>query len=152
MTDFNVVPIFPVPIFVSDNVFSLVDDELDFISNLELEENQHGNLMSKDGYVLNNSELSRLKDFLENNLEQYVRKVLSVKEVIKFYITQSWVNENSKGMFHRNHSHNNSIISGVFYITGDKCPIVFDNNRTPRLGAFDVAFEYDEYNIFNSQT
>ena len=152
MSGLNVIPIFPVPVFISTDEFPLDEDELDFINHLDLRVNEHGNLMSKDGYVLKNAELSRLRNFLEDNLEQYVRKVLLVKKEIKFRITQSWVNESSKGMCHRNHSHNNSVISGVFYIAGDKCPIVFDNNRTPRLGAFDVAFEYDEYNIFNSQT
>ena len=140
MPDFTIVPIFPAPIFVSIDEFTLDEGELDFINHLDLRVNTHGNLMSKDGYVLKNAELSRLRNFLEDNLEQYVRKVLLVKKEIKFRITQSWVNESSKGMRHRNHSHNNSVISGVFYIAGDECPIVFDNNRTPRLGAFDVAF------------
>ncbi|HAT67088.1 MAG TPA: hypothetical protein DCS66_21260, partial [Flavobacteriaceae bacterium] len=69
MIGFNVVPIFPVPVFISTDEFPLHEDELDFINHLDLRVNEHGNLMSKDGYVLKNAELSRLRNFLEDNLE-----------------------------------------------------------------------------------
>ena len=43
-----------------------------------------------------------------------------MEENIKIYITQSWLNYTNFKQYHHAHSHNNSFVSGVFYLKADK--------------------------------
>tara|TARA_B100000586_G_C20093779_1_gene421364 strand:- start:277 stop:900 length:624 start_codon:yes stop_codon:yes gene_type:complete len=73
------------------------------------------NSICKDTYVFNNK-LEKLKQFCEDHIKIYVENIISPKEEVKFYITQSWINKTRSNEEHHLHTHPNSIISGVFYI------------------------------------
>ena len=47
-------------------------------------------------------------------------RTVFAKEDVEFYFTQSWVNITRPGEFHHRHSHQNSIISGIFYLNSVK--------------------------------
>lgn len=77
----------------------------------------HKNVVSKDKYILNNSEYEDLKVWLSKRSTEFLHTVLTINADI--LITQSWVSKNSFGQSTHKHSHQNSIISGVLYMD---CP------------------------------
>jgi uncharacterized protein (TIGR02466 family) len=117
--------IFPTPVikFIFDREFN--QTELDFITNSENNSHRnYGNKSSKDTYILKNKELIDINNFCQKALETYFSKILNPVNNVEIYITQSWLNWTYKNEYHHTHSHPNSIISGVLYISADKN---FDN-------------------------
>ena len=122
-----------------------IDKELSFIKSLKFQDNTQGlTRISKDFFILNQGELSELRKFIEFQIKLYVKNIYnSDDEVI---ITQSWVNKAKKGDFHQNHTHSNSLISGVFYPFLDETlpPIMFKKFTR------EISLNIKEKNKFNS--
>ena len=141
--------IHPIPVLTTAEEYKINDKTLKFINTLEfgLRGTRYGQ-RSKNSYVLKSKELRGLKNFIEKHIDFYAHDLLKVSRKHKFYITQSWFNINRKGEDHHLHYHANSLISGVFYIAGDECPIHFSNSRKCVFGdGYDV--EIEENNEFN---
>ena len=105
-----------------------------------------GNRFSGETYVLENNLIS-LKKFIQDSVDTYMSQVMRTPARLK--ITQSWVNYTAPGEKHHAHHHQNSYLSGVFYIqaTGEDDKIMFsDKQYSPWL------FDIEEYNISNSKT
>jgi len=151
--------IFPMPIFHS-NEYQLSTKEQKLLIKLcddykhtKVENTGQGtNKSSVDAYILHRySELSNLKKYFEDKIHEYTRGYLKISDKTKFYITQSWVNKNAKGTYHHVHSHQNSILSAVYFITGNLSKIVFQRSENDQLfPTFDLA--RDEYNFYNADT
>jgi len=110
--------------------------------------NNLGNTTSTNFYILNQKELTSLRNELENKLQAYFEQVYSPKYDVSLRITQSWVNYTKKGQFHHKHRHPNSFISGVYYIeTTDDDRIYFHNDRTPM-----IEIVPNSWNNWNSKT
>ena len=75
--------------------------------------------------ILYRPKLKHLKYKIQNAINYFVGDVLGI--VQNFQITTSWINKTDKTEYIDKHSHPNSIISGVYYIsTTPKCaPIIF---------------------------
>jgi len=146
--------IFPIPVYMVKR-----DPELDLIEKKEIENiikkgmyRNDGNSTSTNTYIFNNNDnLKNLKQFCEQQIKIYVKEVIVPKVELDFYITQSWLNVTKPGEFHHEHSHPNSIISGVFYIsTEEDDKITFtDPNRKIKEK---ILFEQKEFNLWNSIT
>jgi len=140
--------LFPTPVssFNFDSV--LTQDELDFINNQEVKPNA-GNTTSKDTYLFKHPELARIKHFCEESLKEYFSEIYAPKNDVSLYITQSWSNYSSKGQWHHNHAHQNSIISGVFYVQAqpdiDKIYFYLDAYKQIKVPA-------ENFNIYNSES
>ena len=108
-----------------------------------------GNKTSLDNYILNNIELTDLKDIIQTNIENYISTIYSPKNHVTPYITQSWLNWTEPEEYHHTHSHPNSFISGVLYIYADEKEdkIIFNKD-----GYQQISLETDNYNIFNAKT
>ena len=78
-----------------------------------------GNAISNNNYILNEPEMINLKEFVTEQLNQYVKTVYKPKYPAEAFVTQSWLNWTRKGEFHHKHAHANSFISGVLYISTD---------------------------------
>ena len=102
---------------------------------------------SEDSFILDNPELKKIRTFIETKLNQFVSQIYGSDD--RLVITQSWLNRNGKGESHHEHTHPNSMISGVWYpqIHEQLPPIEF-RNRSQR----DVVLSIQRYNTFNSQT
>lgn len=139
--------LFPKPIGFTKLESGLSEESLKFcrdIKNSTVQNN--GNLTSKDRYILNKPELSELKIFLEEKVDEYFKGVFATNSNVSLGITQSWLNYTDEGQYHHKHHHNNSFISGVFYI---------DTEETDKITFYDDIWEpfsvpTEEYNIFNS--
>jgi uncharacterized protein (TIGR02466 family) len=140
--------LFPTAVGCFDSNSNLTVDELDFIKNQEFMENQ-GNTTSVDNYIFNNTKLSRILDFCNKSLFEYVNSIYYIKDEIKPYITQSWANYTNIGGFHHRHTHSNSIISGVFYVqVNDNV----DNICFMKSGYDQIKLPVKNWNIYNSKS
>lgn len=113
--------IFPTPVikFNFDREFN--QSEINFIKKCENTSHKNfGNKSSNDTYVLKNNELKEVSDFCENALKHFFHLLYNPISEVEIYITQSWLNWTYKNEYHHTHSHPNSVISGVFYVSANK--------------------------------
>ena len=143
--------IFPCPIYTAkrDSMLSLEEKkDIEDIIDGGMHRN-FSNSISEDLYVFN-SKLKKIKQFCEQHIKIYAEQIIKPTEDLDFYITQSWINVNKPGEYHRKHNHQNSIISGVFYIqTGENDKLVFSDPNI-KLKEFITFGEDREFNLWNS--
>ena len=142
-------PLFPYPLMVCAKNYEFTNSEKEYISELEMIDNI-GNMMSKNDKVLDSKELSDLKLFMDEQIFNFKKNLLKIKDQNEIYITQSWVNNSNPNQFHPKHKHPNSVISGVMFL--DECN---DGNLTPirfhrTLDMFPLQFSFDDLNEFNA--
>lgn len=102
------------------------DEEFSYIKNLIYEESRNrDNQITLEKYILNKSELSNIKDYINNSIQNYITNIYNSLDQLR--ITQSWVNKNLIGKSHHLHNHPNSILSGVFYFQCENSHINFHN-------------------------
>ena len=138
--------LFPTPVIKFELGRQLTDQEMKVLMDYPQVRNQ-GNAASEERYVLKNKKLRSLKMFAEECLAKYVEAVYAPSEPFKLDITQSWTNYTNQNEFHHKHSHPNSMVSGVFYVSA--------NEETDKIHFFrketDTFRIYTEnYNPFNS--
>ena len=152
MNNSIIVPLFAKPVYISEDEYPVDKNLLEFFCKEEMitEPNHGGNLTTNNSHLFEKKELEGLKRFCVKHLEYYAYEVLQIKKSNKFYITQSWSNINQPGTGHHKHWHTNSLISGVFYIIGEPCPIIFENANFGAFGRGNQV-EYEEYNVYNTQ-
>ena len=140
--------IFPTPVIKFQFERELNKNELNFIDACE--KNSHtnyGNKSSNDTYILNNNELSEINSFCQKGLQSFFDIVFNPGSNAEIYITQSWLNWTYSNGYHHTHSHQNSIISGVFYINADK---TVDNITFGRQKHRIVELYPKQFNDYNS--
>ena len=115
--------VFPTSILLTKYPNSL-KDEFEYIQNLDYgslnatTQNHNLNNKSVDTFILKHKALSNIKNFIYDSLKKYTIDVLASRQ--KLIITQSWVNRNEPGTGQPTHSHQNSIISGIFCFKQDR--------------------------------
>ncbi len=113
--------LFPNPVYISHINRKFTEKELDFVNN---QKNNctinEGNISTTDKYILNKIELKEINEFIKSQCHNYLDKVICPKNNIELYVTQSWLNYTKENQYHHQHSHPNSIISGVFYFDCNK--------------------------------
>jgi uncharacterized protein (TIGR02466 family) len=150
MIESNILGLFPTPVYMSDLNRPLTNEENSFIEeNKKYCKTNAGNKTSIDEQILNNEIFKNLKDELELRIKDYFDKVIKTSNHITPYITQSWLNYTENTEYHHLHSHQNSLISGVFYINADK--------NTDKINFYKTDFEQikldiKEFNEFNSKS
>jgi uncharacterized protein (TIGR02466 family) len=116
--------IFPTFITEWDLGRDITEEELSVVEYHSAEDKCHknkGNIVSNDTYILQDCKsLASINHFIEFGVQHYVSTILKPTNQLKFYITQSWLNYTLPGQYHHKHSHQNSIISGVFYFNADE--------------------------------
>jgi uncharacterized protein (TIGR02466 family) len=140
--------------FYIDGPYNLLPQEKEFILNSKenVFSNLGGNFTSTNNQILENDCLKKLKSYFEQCINEYAYDGMKINKETEFYITQSWINFNSKGQSHHTHQHSNSIISGVFYVEGnDDCPINFHRDAARPYFGGNYEYKLDEYNYFNSK-
>lgn len=147
---YNIHNLFPTPIYISEINRSFTKKELNFVNSQKNNINKNFNSFTKDTYILNKAELKSIKYFIDKNCKNYLNKIISPKNNIELYVTESWINYMKKDEYHHSHAHPNSIISGVFYLNANHksdtikftCPKEYQQ----------IKPEIDKYNIWNSDT
>ena len=141
---------FPTPVYIikrNSNLTSEEEKEIKEILKSGMNINS-GNRSSNNSYIFDGN-LEKIKQFCEQQLKIYVEELIIPREEIEVYITQSWLNVTKPGEFHHEHSHSNSIISGVFYISteeGDSITFIDPNFNLKHV----LRIEPKEFNVWNS--
>ena len=151
MKEADIQGIFPIPIYLSNIDRPFTKEELEFVYNQKNKVVANdGNTSSKDNYILNRKEFKNIKQFLLKCCRDYLKRVVSPKNNIEIYITQSWLNFTETNQYHHRHLHPNSVISGVLYFDCNSLydRIVFVNPRSYEQ----IKPEINEYNLWNSET
>ena len=142
--------IFPTPVYVSSLNRNLTQLELKFIDkNKKNFFKNEGNITSKNTYVLNEKPFLNLKKELDLRVKDYFDNVISPANNVTPYITQSWLNYTETNEYHHQHSHPNSLISGVFYIN---CDEQFDKIIFSKSNYIPIKFEIKNFNLYNSDS
>ena len=143
--------LFPIPLYISNIDRTFTKQELNFVKEQKKHcKNNTGNIHTKDSYILNRKEFKNIKKFLDQCCKDYLERIISPKNNIELYITQSWLNYTEKNQYHHTHAHPNSVISGVLYFDCNKenDKIKFTNSK----GYQQIKPEIDQYNTWNSDT
>jgi len=108
----------------------------------------YGNYVSTDTQVLDQPDSKEIKKFIQFHLENYYKTVFGdTSTKTKKVITQSWLNMNRKNEYHHEHTHQNSIVSGVFYInTSQEDVIKFINFKYDQINVYDTDAEPTPFN------
>ena len=112
----KVEPIFPTGIMTFQYENSLEMDQMSyFLKSQPLNPGVDGyGKISEDTYILDNPELSSLKEFITKAFLDYAKIVARIK-IDGIALLQSWISVKLKGQMHTPHQHSNSMLSGVFY-------------------------------------
>jgi uncharacterized protein (TIGR02466 family) len=143
--------LFPTPIYMTNIDRPFTKQELQFVDNQKNKCSKNtGNINTKDNYILNRKEFKNIKKFLDQCCKEYLEKIISPKNNIELYITQSWLNYTEENQHHHTHEHPNSVVSGVLYFDCNKenDKILFSNNK----GYQQIKPEIKDFNIWNSET
>tara|TARA_R100000734_G_C3298123_1_gene89096 strand:- start:362 stop:973 length:612 start_codon:yes stop_codon:yes gene_type:complete len=115
-------------------VFKYHQKDLNFICNCVKQldykivfDNPHHAKISKDVHVVESKSLRNFKKFLLASVHKYAGDVMLTRS--KFRITNSWVNRSKYASGHPTHFHENSVLSGVFFVQSDETcpPITFES-------------------------
>ena len=143
--------LFPTPIYMTNMDRPFTKQELQFVDNQKNNcINNEGNISTKDKYILNRKEFKNVKKFLDTACKDYLEKIISPKNNIELYITQSWLNYTEENQHHHKHAHPNSVVSGVLYFDCDK-----ENDKikfTNPVNYQQIKPEIKDFNIWNSDT
>jgi len=142
--------LFPEPLYFSKLERVLTQEELKILNEHKKKTKKNaGNSRTNDNYVLEHKALKNLKKDLHTKVMDYFDKVVCTNNITP-YITQSWINYTKSDQFHHRHSHSNSLVSGIFYISADKkvdSVTFFKGYRDER-----IKLDITKYNIFSSST
>lgn len=119
-----ILEVFPEPIYQSEMVLS--ESELSYFGTAREKgdyRNVYGNSTSNNSFVLNDPQLVEFKQKVQKHLDAYLQFVIGASGV-SLQVTQSWLNFNDYATSHHTHTHVNSIVSGVIYLTPDPAPLV----------------------------
>tara|TARA_R100000306_G_C4335396_1_gene122484 strand:- start:164 stop:769 length:606 start_codon:yes stop_codon:yes gene_type:complete len=141
--------LFPEPLYFSKLERVLTNKELKSIDAYKAKTYKNiGNITSNDTYVLENKLLKNLKKDLQKTVMDYFDKIICTNNITP-YIAQSWLNYTESNGFHHRHSHPNSLVSGVFYISADK---EVDAIKFYKTDSSQLRLNTTKYNIFNSSS
>ena len=141
--------LFPEPLYFSKLERVLTKKELKTIAQYKKKTNSNeGNITSSENYVLENKAFNNLKKDLHTKVMDYFDKVICTDNPITPYITQSWINYTKSDQHHHRHSHPNSLVSGIFYISADKKVDSVTFSKVPLDDR--IKLNTTKYNTFNS--
>ena len=144
--------LFPINIYM--NICdSDIEKDVAFLKGLPLadttdEVTDNYGFRSSSSYVLNNNEVSTLRNWIIDCLDEYAINVLGY-DIAGMAITQSSVSIKDNSQKHIAHKHPNSLISGVFYFDDNDTAITFtkeDNDFLMVKRNTEIA-PYNQYHI-----
>jgi uncharacterized protein (TIGR02466 family) len=132
---------------ISDDEMSVAYEE-EKVSHI----NSGDNFIGKSSYILESPKLKNLKEFLEKSLNEFFYTLHGgYDDSVSMYITQSWFNYTKQNQSHHRHSHQNSIISGVFYFNVDMNSDSINMHTKNFLQGDHINIPPKEVNIYNTE-
>lgn len=121
------------------------------IKNLEyLRVKNDNGYISSNYHLLDLAEFINIKKIIMDNVKTYVYDILRIKNSYQLYMSTSWANRHDVDDYSQEHCHNNSIVSGIYYISVEETSgnLVFASPN-PNLG-LSLELNLQDYNQFNS--
>ncbi len=147
--DHEILRLFSAPLYKTH--IGINNDEKEILMGEKKWVGQEDNILiqSESDQILNLDGIERIKNEINKHIKKYIKSIISpLEDDTEFIITQSWLNIINDG-FHHKHRHQNSIISGAFYVnTTMKDFIEFDSPLAPFWDMLSVSSK--ELNEFNS--
>ena len=137
----DIVNIFPTPIAYDNWSGFFYNDQLHWIHRQESDVGT-SHMISKNHNVLDDPILNDLRMWIDDNIKRYYTNLLACDN--EPYITQSWINFLDKGMYTHQHSHYNSVVSGVFYLSAN-------DRLTFYKGGSGIKINTTKDNFYNSE-
>lgn len=157
--EMNIINFLACPLVHSSTDFRLTNKErlvLEHVSGFGTSSNKsygYGVDVSQNHTILETHGMERVKDFMVNFTKDFVKNKLKIKQ--EFYLTQSWSTKNAKDDRHHMHTHANTLLSCVYYVQAE-CPnsgkLTLANDHNGLFPHFNLTFEYEEYNNYNSKS
>lgn len=117
--NFLMIPMFPVPLYTAfDLEISNEDKHYIFSTDYHLANSENG-YISKNRQLLNDVNLTGLRDTIDEHVNNFVKEVFNPKDDVEFYMTSSWAMKHRHKDHANSHYHVNSIISGIVYLNVD---------------------------------
>lgn len=131
----NIMHLFPTPVAEFHLGRSFTEDERLFVLQKQERRQNIFNQYSVNSHLLNAPELSDIRMFVDQCVEQYTREVWFVQPDCRMELTQSWANYTTPGGAHHKHSHFNAMFSGVLYLQadGERDRIQFERRNVSNL-------------------
>jgi uncharacterized protein (TIGR02466 family) len=149
----SVASLFGVPIYTS-KVAPISFKSINYISNLTFEKMPNNNgFITSNVTLLDDPNCLEIKNKILNSFDDYVYNVLKIKPEIEFYITTSWAVKFLPGGSAKEHTHSNSLFSGVLYLKAaeDTGQIAFHKyQKYLDISSTTLNLGFTEWNIFNS--
>jgi len=143
----QVIGIFPIPIYIANypNDTSAV---VKYFDSQEFNEATDGyGHISKNSYIIDNPICDDLRGFVRACMLDYGRSLHRYK-LDDIVFTQSWLTRKSTNMFHKAHTHPNTLISSVFYyeMKPNDPPICFSYKAGANRKSFIEPAVFDDFN------
>jgi uncharacterized protein (TIGR02466 family) len=148
-----ILELFPTAVMVENIGRTYTDKEFAIFVEIQqtLKANDYGNSVSQSKTLLDDYEgLADIKLFLNDCIKKYVDEVMCPAKPLELEITQSFSQFTNKGESYVDHTHPNSILSGVIYIqtNPETDKIIFNKNQLNKQ----INIFASSYNKFNSAT
>lgn len=143
--------LFPTPVMFGEMGRAYTKEELAFFKQQQSKTvKNNGNVNTADTYILDQPVMADIKKVLDEYVIEYYTNIMCVKDKVKPYITQSWINYTKPGEYHHRHAHPNSLVSGVLYLDSnkDKDKIMFYSSDAYKRIKPDIA----TWNLYNSES
>lgn len=145
MNEVKIYSLFPTPLYVTKYDGDTID-LVKFFDNCEMTDSHEDfGSHSKNTYILDEEICKDLHDFILSHVNKFAKDVLKY-EYDELNFSQSWVSHKNPGEYHVNHTHPNSIISGVFYFdfqTEDPAIIFSEPSSIGKSNYFHMKYQND---------
>lgn len=142
--------LFPTCVMKTNLGRNFTNDEIGYFESFENYRENISNLTSDKTDVLSDKSMHEIGDFILENVASFAQETIKPKERIDLYLTQSWLNKTPKNMSHHSHWHQNSLFSGVFYVSAiEEHDRIYFTNPVPQPM---IYIEPEEYTLDNSRT
>lgn len=152
-TAWNVMPLFAMPIYQATLGVNEQDRQNVFNESFDRLTVNNG-FITEDKRILDNQKYNDLHDKILTNINFFLKDRLGIKDSVDFYITNSWVMKHHRGDYANKHFHENSLLSGIYYLQCDQLSgdLGFEKpghyqNMFPSV----FGFRYSWFNEFNSK-
>ena len=148
----EVTPLFSIPVYHSRMEF--LQQEVAYCRSLPKKHNNISNLdITVTSRLLDDPNLNDLKTKSKQHIDTYVTDVVSInQDNINFKINTSWYLEMTNNSNVTSHKHNHSIFTVVIIVDCTKnSRLILSVDHPPLVPGF-FEFEYDTFNVFNSQS
>ena len=139
--------LFAVPLY--ETQFQVKSSILEFVKSQEYVRYAYSYM--SEGNVLACDEMKEVRDFITTQVEHYFYNICGMDYDVKPELTSSWANIHIQNDWTLRHSHPNSIISGVWYLSTSEETGSLLIHREDGLFGNQIDFNRRENNYFNSE-